>query len=351
MSGFSSSEPIVMEQRTDWVDYGKGIGIILVVYAHLLSSGFHSQLDIQEHFFLLSDSIVYSFHMPLFFFLAGLFVEQSYNKRGVTKFLIDKVKFIAYPYLIWSLLQGCIELLFSSQSHRGISLGDIVRIPYLPLAQFWFLYSLFLMYIAYAVLNRFGRFAPAVMVFAACALFYCPVNTEIMALHGFSTGFIFFVFGVIAKKYIRNFEEYTVPGWVIVILPPVFIGIAWYVFEYVLLPTRLTDGSHPFYFLFLAVFGIMMCIGLSQYLARKKCSRFVQFLGVYSLQIYLVHMLAGVAARVILLNIFHLENPILHMVISVTAGLFIPILIYKIAMKVHFPYLFEPSKVAIRAGL
>ena len=27
-----------MEQRIDWVDYGKGIGIILVVYAHLLSS-------------------------------------------------------------------------------------------------------------------------------------------------------------------------------------------------------------------------------------------------------------------------------------------------------------------------
>ena len=114
MSGFNSVGPIVMEQRTDWVDYGKGIGIILVVYAHLLSSGYNAQLNISEHFFLLSDSIVYSFHMPLFFFLAGLFVEQSYSKRGATKFLVNKVKYIAYPYLIWSFLQAGIELFFSA---------------------------------------------------------------------------------------------------------------------------------------------------------------------------------------------------------------------------------------------
>ena len=61
--------------RKDWVDYAKGIGIILVVYGHLLSSGYHAGLSIPKHFFELSDSIVYTFHMPLFFLLSGLFVE------------------------------------------------------------------------------------------------------------------------------------------------------------------------------------------------------------------------------------------------------------------------------------
>ena len=53
----------------------------------------------------------------------------------------------------------------------------------------------------------------------------------------------------------------------------------------------------------------------------------------------------------VLLNGFHFENPTLHMVIGVSAVLFIPIFIYKTAMRVHFPYLFEPGKVATRAGL
>lgn len=340
-----------MAQRTDWIDCGKGLGIILVVYAHLLSSGYHAGLRIRHHFFLLSDSIVYSFHMPLFFFLAGLLVARSCKKRGPLLFLVNKVKFLAYPYLVWSFLQGCAELFFSGHSHRGITGGDILTIPYLPLAQFWFLYALFWMYVAYAALSSCGRFAPAAMVVVALVLFFFPVPTEIMALHGFSTGFLFFVFGIFANEYLGNEEKYCVPVWATGILFPVFLGTAWYIFEFVIPPTRLTDGSHPFYFLFLAVFGGSMCVGLAQFVAGKPCFRFLQVLGIYSLQIYLVHMLAGVGTRIFLLRVFHLENPVLHMIIGVSAGLLVPILIYKTALKVHFPYLFEPEKVAIRASL
>lgn len=196
-----------MAQRTDWVDYAKGLGIILVVYAHLLSSGFHAHLPIQEQFFLLSDSIVYSFHMPLFFFLAGLFVAKSYQKRGVREFLAAKVKFIAYPYLVWSFLQAGVELLFSKQSYRGVSIGDIMAIPYLPFSQFWFLYALILMFFSYALLSQIGRFASAAMISVASLLFFWPINTEVAALHGFSTGFVFFVSGVFGREYFGLFEK------------------------------------------------------------------------------------------------------------------------------------------------
>jgi fucose 4-O-acetylase-like acetyltransferase len=100
--------PLSITQRTDWVDYAKGIGIILVVYAHLLSSGYHGGLAINTHFFLLSDSIIYSFHMPLFFFLSGLFARQSYMKRGVKTFFLSKIKILGYPYLIWSCIQATV---------------------------------------------------------------------------------------------------------------------------------------------------------------------------------------------------------------------------------------------------
>jgi hypothetical protein len=39
------------------------------------------------------------------------------------------------------------------------------------------------------------------------------------------------------------------------------------------------------------------------------------------------------------------------MVIGVSAGLLVPILVYKTALKMHFPYLFAPAKVAVRAEL
>ena len=103
-----------MFSRIEWVDYAKGIGIILVVYAHLLSSGYHAGLDIKESFFFFSDSLVYSFHMPLFFLLAGLFAGQSYLKRGVKSFLVHKVQVLGYPCLIWSVIQLVVECFFSN---------------------------------------------------------------------------------------------------------------------------------------------------------------------------------------------------------------------------------------------
>ncbi len=334
-----------MKQRINWVDYAKGIGIILVVYAHLLSSGLHAGLAIPEHFFLLSDSTVYGFHMPLFFFLAGLFARQSLLKRGVGDFITDKFRFIAYPYLVWSLLQGSVELFFSQQSHRGMNVSDLLSIPYLPLGQFWFLYALFLMYTVYALLSFLRKAALVLLILLALLLFVYPIPSEIMALHGFCTGFLFFVIGLLVKEYSAHWQRYCLPGWATLGTFFLLIMSSYTLFEYTIEPTRLTDGSHPWYFLFLACLGILFCIGLAQYLAKKNCCGVIKILGVHSIQIYLVHMLAGVAVRIILLNFFSIENPVLHMITGVSCGLFVPIVLYKTAMKVRFPYLFELQKI------
>lgn len=46
------------QDRIEWIDVAKGIGIILVIMGHTF------QLDLV--------SPIYAFHMPLFFFLSGL---------------------------------------------------------------------------------------------------------------------------------------------------------------------------------------------------------------------------------------------------------------------------------------
>ena len=57
--------------RKDWVDIARGIGIILVVYGHALRG--HFPLPHRPSWASSQDAIIYSFHMPLFFVLAGLF--------------------------------------------------------------------------------------------------------------------------------------------------------------------------------------------------------------------------------------------------------------------------------------
>lgn len=62
-----------MNKRLDWIDKAKGIGIILVVYGHVARGIFNAGIPMNEKSFGIIDSVIYSFHMPLFFFLSGFF--------------------------------------------------------------------------------------------------------------------------------------------------------------------------------------------------------------------------------------------------------------------------------------
>ena len=339
-----------MGQRIGWVDYGKGLGIILVVYAHLLSSGYHANLSIPRQFFEFSDSLVYSFHMPLFFFLAGLLAEDSFRKRGVKDFLLSKAKLIVYPYLIWSFLQAGVEFVFSQHSSRGMNLENILAIPYLPVAQFWFLYALLWMYVMYAILRMLGKFAlPCIVICAGVVLFF-PIQTNIMALGGFSTGFIFFVIGLLIKQYGVDKQKFSIPLWATAALCLLFMGSGYYIFDTLIEPVRLPGGEYPLYYLLLAILGIGLCVGLAQFLASKEVCKPIKVLGVYSLEIFLVHMLAGVGVRVVLMHICNVQNPVIHMIVGVAAGLAVPIVIFKASQKMNFPYLFSPQRLAARGA-
>jgi fucose 4-O-acetylase-like acetyltransferase len=329
-----------MKQRIEWVDYARGIGIVLVVYAHLLSSGYHAGLDIAPHFFQLSDSFVYSFHMPLFFFLAGLFAAASYEKRGGRYFLLQKIKNLFYPYLFWSLIQASVELFFAGHSYRGGSLEQFLLIPVLPWAQFWFLYAILLMYLCFFVLRLMERYGAPVMTLVAVLLFFKPIHSEYFGLAGFSTGFLFFMAGFWLKPYCQNLGKMKKAALAFMALFFTFVALAYVLFSYYIAPTRLPGGLYPFCFIILAVLGIAACLFLSIYLAQHAWLSFLTVLGKYSLQIYLVHMLAGVATRIVLQGVFHVTNPLLHMVIGVAVALAAPVFMAMLVAKFHIPYLF-----------
>ncbi len=84
-------------QREKYIDVAKGIGILLVVYGHVINSGSLESLSVVSQ-------VIYSFHMPLFFFVTGYLLglrkydggfslSKQLKKVGLTLFL---------PYFVWS---------------------------------------------------------------------------------------------------------------------------------------------------------------------------------------------------------------------------------------------------------
>jgi fucose 4-O-acetylase-like acetyltransferase len=92
--------------------------------------------------------------MPAFFFVSGLFVMHSLNRRGVKNFTVEKLKTILYPYFLWAILYTVLEPLITQfkRSHHPFD-AKFFFVSLLEGEQGWFLFTLF-MCLMVAVLTR-----------------------------------------------------------------------------------------------------------------------------------------------------------------------------------------------------
>lgn len=126
-------------RRSNVLDIVKALGIFAVVVGHnrILLEGNHEVFR-----------ILFSFHMPLFFFVSGVFLKPSVNTR---QFVFSKLDSLLKPYFVVLFLVCTLKLigLYVSKGHvvlddfdlyRGVIYATGASISWVPL---WFLPHLF----------------------------------------------------------------------------------------------------------------------------------------------------------------------------------------------------------------
>ena len=89
------------KQRIDYLDYAKGICIILMVACHAFASA--GKYGHQIEAMALSRSIIYQFHMPAFFILSGMFFKKEYTEN-LLLCVKDKLKHLWKPFVYSNML-------------------------------------------------------------------------------------------------------------------------------------------------------------------------------------------------------------------------------------------------------
>lgn len=87
-----------MTTRLKYIDIAKGIAIICVVCGHVLIYDFYGFTDAWNKSPLVK--FIYSFHMPLFFFLSGLVASPPNSISEIPKDLIKRFCTLMMPFLI-----------------------------------------------------------------------------------------------------------------------------------------------------------------------------------------------------------------------------------------------------------
>lgn len=335
-----------MVQRNEWIDYTKAFGIMLVVYAHVARGLYNAGIAIPKSFFEITDSVIYSFVMPLFFFLSGLFFYNSFSKRGARGLVLSKVDTIVYPYILWSIIQGVIEAALANYTNSDVTVAEVFSLLWSPRAQFWFLYALFIFFLLASAIYSVVSKRAAVVVFLLSVVAYLTpsIRPEGFIFDVIPQHFVFFAFGIVFSLYLdaRQLARF----WVIGLLALMFAGVQYY-FHYTL-DLHYTDYGPVG--LLAALISIVFMVALSTRLSEKP-NRLMLFIGTSSMAIYLMHILAGSGGRVVLKALIGTEAYIAHMLVGFAVGLFAPLAAVWVVKRYKVPYVFSAPISKLGVGL
>ncbi len=338
-----NSHPILHGKRLPWVDYAKGIAIILVVYRHVLIGFKRSGLEVSEYL-MLANEMVFSFRMPLFFVISGIFIEKSLGKRASNQFVKYKFDTILYPYLVWAVIQVSLQVMLSSYTNANRGFIDYIYVLVHPRAidQFWFLYALFNVSIVYGLIrNRIKISILWHVVIAITMHFLSNYVQEYDLLHDLLYYYIFLVVGVVSTQFFLNKSNHRIlhSNKLLLFLTPIFVGTQWY---------WLTTPDISFIlFTVIALIGCFFILCLSFVLQKYDTLKFIRIVGYHSLYIYLLHVLITSAVRILAIKVGFVNVPTL-LVFNIFLGTFIPIVFYNLVRKTEFIILFEPLRKEIK---
>lgn len=282
------AEPL--KQRVLWLDYAKGMGILLVVLGHVLRGLVDNALiQPQDPAYRWFDFTLYTFHMPLFFFLSGITAAASLDK-GRPAFVRSKLWTIAYPYVLWSILFGILRVLFSS---KGVTWERLAWIPIQPMSIFWFLYVLLMCHLVFAFWPERRRgWLLGLSITAFAASEFVPEGVRAIWPP------LFFFFGAMpfymAGHYLKTFSTTApVKVWTV---PVLICGFA----LSVLLAHQLAGWRYQSILAVPAsVFGIAAIVALSRQ-TTPALGAALAILGAASMTIYVSHTIIASMARKVL---------------------------------------------------
>jgi len=311
--------------RHAWLDHVRAVGIVLVVAGHAIRSLDRSGLPTAEWLSALDDAI-YSFHMPLFFMLAGM-TQGLGRRKGVAAALQALLWGIVLPYLIWSSVWVALKIGFADAVNAHVT-GSPLEILWRPVDHFWFLYVLAVLRVVWIgveatgsrVLRRLAILVPLVVAFVGL-----PSDGD-----GVINVYLFFWAAFYGVGVLAVHEVPEIRGRALVLLT-VVAEVLW-LGAMVLDPAALDGGFGPVRTL-IAFAGAVWLIGAVLVCApHGLAGRLVGFVGEASLAIFLTHTLFGALARIALERV-GLLTPGTLVVVAIVAGVAGPALAYAAVLR------------------
>jgi fucose 4-O-acetylase-like acetyltransferase len=207
-----------MKQRIEYIDVAKGIGIILVAIGHFV---YRKNFDTQSVLF----HWIYSFHMPLFFFISGLFFSAT---GGSKSFFIRKLRSLVVPYILFSIIQIILNII----EHDSIGIKRFIFYGWGNKSPMWFIVCLFeIEMLHYLILYQRKWRYPVIIMLIVFFLYKIIYNGWLP----YSVSELPYFYTYFLMAYILRDKLMRMKNWnLIFLIFPVLWVIHWFILKYTL---------------------------------------------------------------------------------------------------------------------
>ncbi len=299
-----------MESKNSIIDVLKGIAIILVIYGHVIQ---RTMLAHDADFFLNpAFKVIYTFHMPIFFFLSGYLISGSLRKKRVGEVFKSRFKALLIPYIIWGILGVFTFYFLNLIDGKG---AQISQLPAEAVDQLltnptvWFLYTIFILscilLCSYQLANKFGAW---VYVVTYVLLMAIPYNND-GALYYIQWFYLFYLVGYFfhaSSIKITHKLAHTLIFLGALLVLVYCVGL-WTKNDFIYIHKmhvewgNFSEVSRMIYRYLAGFSGIIVIFYIGYFLSNTKAQRWLGYVGMYSLDIYLVqrYLLEGLYPRIV----------------------------------------------------
>jgi len=321
------------KQRNIPVDTLRGLACIMLVAYHVI--GITPQDGLRLHDGVLRDSneLLAYIRMPLFTFLSGLVYGWRPLHGDWKPFLKGKIRRLIVPMLVVGTLFAVIQAVTPGANAQ---VADWHFLHLKPVAHYWFLESLLLIFLVIIPLEQFRvlqtKAGFAAIFFAASYFYIANTGTPWLSIAGAFYLFPYFLAGIFCTRFPLRIEHQHVTGYVV--MAAIILFLLFYGHQYIG-PRRSPNAL---------IVGTISCVAL--YLTGIR-SRFLAAIGNYSYSVYLFHVFFTAASRIIL-NRTGITEIWLLFVVGTIAGIAGPIIVDIIASKYSLSRIYLLGKSALK---
>lgn len=294
-------------QRVTWIDSCKGLAMLLVVLGHVIN-GYQNTGIFSSYDGVMTPVYrwIYSFHMALYFVISGFVFYLAYGAKRIErkKRYNNQVINLVFVYFIFSIIQWIIKVVMSSAANESLTLMDLLLMPVIPMAPYWYLWVLVFYYLIFHwFLGKNISNKIMFAVTAAISIIGCFVPAWTRNSKNFPYYILFFWLGIYLAK--TDFQILR-KKWML----PVSLTIST-IIAYLVFGQQIDIKSIPVANLAAALCTTFFILSFFALVFNNRKSGPLELIGKYSLEIYVTHCIITAGNRVILpkigINNFHIN--------------------------------------------